>query len=856
MSMAERPVLILPERGPEPRAKRPPGGGDIRLPPLSRQAARIRPELQAFREALDRRRVRLERSDAGVTPEEVAVLDVRGSVNDFLRAVEKTSDLEWLGEVEMDRVRGDEEFSALDGHGKPQPDRPIMRHLYLVFSNHDAHKQVMSLFRDYEAGKPLPRGFARWARVFERLKTVRPWNALDRLSDSGLESALREAEEGRMDALPCELELWYRGEREQREQAQTRVTDLISREGGAVERTCVIPEIRYHALSARLPVSAVRRLVPEYQDDIELIECEQLQYLRAAGQTSVTVAEGEPSLGPADRVEYEAADGPVLALFDGLPLAGHERLEDRLSIDDPDDFGNAYPASRRRHGTAMASLIVHGDLASPRQPVSRRIHVRPILRPAPGGQDECVPTGTLLPDLIHRAVRRLFESEGGTPPSAPTVKVVNLSIGIRNRPFGHSLSPLARLLDWLSWKYRILFIVSAGNHNSLPLSGPQETTAGALFSGQRTQDKFLRALAEDTSNRRLLSPAESMNAITVGAEHADMGSGSPPPRWTDPFIETALPALYGAHGMGYRRSIKPDILLPGGRAAVKEEIPGGGRWITHPGTVPPGHRVATPGPGLGGVSGVTLTRGTSNATALATREAALFDDLLEQLRLEPGGHLIDRVPRSVWIKTLLAHGADWKPATRALRRALEGTPFTAKFREFVARMIGYGAVHTERVRECSSYRVVALGGGNLENGESHIHPVPLARSICGKGTWKRLTVTLSWITPINPVHQAWRRAHLWFGLPALPIPRNQADSRAVQRGTLQHEVWEGRAALPTATDSLAIQVNCREDAGTLPEAVPYALAVSLEVADDHPVDIYRDIRAAVEVMRERIIASG
>lgn len=854
--MAERPVLILPERGPEPRAKRPPGGGDIRLPPLSRQAARIGPELQAFRDALDQRRVRLERSDTGVTPEEVAVFDIRGSVNDFLRAVEKTPGLEWLGEVETDRVRGDEEFSALDGDGQSQPDRLIMRRLYLVFSNHDAQKQVMSLFRKYESGQPLPRGFARWSRVFERLKTVRPWSAPDRLADSGIESALREAEEGRMEVLPCELELWFRADKGQREQAQTRITDLVAREGGAVEQTCVIPEIRYHALSIRLPVSAVRRFVPEYLDDIELIECEQLQYIRAAGQTSVVVAEGETPAEPTKKFEQKAADRPVLALFDGLPLAGHERLRNRVSIDDPEDLGSSHPAARRRHGTAMASLIVHGDLAAPGEPVSRRIHVRPILHPAPGKQAECVPAGTLLPDLIHRAVRRLFEGEGETPPSASTVKVVNLSIGIKNRPFGHSLSPLARLLDWLSWKYRILFVVSAGNYTSLSLSGSQEPTAVDLFSDQRTQTKFLRALAEDTANRRLLSPAESMNAITIGAEHADNDGGSPPHRWTDPFISSALPALYGAHGMGYRRSIKPDILLPGGRAAVKEEIPGDGRWITYSGTLSPGHRVATPGPGLSGIANTTRTRGTSNAAALATREAAFFDDLLEQLRLERGGHLIDKVPRSVWIKTLLAHGADWKPATPTLRRALDGTSFTAKFREFATRMIGYGAVHTERVRECSSYRVVALGGGDLENGESHIHPFPLAPSIVGSGTWKRLTVTLSWITPINPMHQAWRRAHLWFGLPTLPIPRTQADSRAAQRGTLQHEVWEGRTAFSVPSSVLNIQVNCRGDAGTLSEVVPYALAISLEVANDHPVDIYHEVRAAVEAMRERVIASG
>ena len=65
-------------------------------------------------------------------------------------------------------------------------------------------------------------------------------------------------------------------------------------------------------------------------------------------------------------------------------------------------------------------------------------------------------------DKIHEAVRRLFEPEAGQV--ASNVRIINLSIGIRYREFYNIISPLARLLDWLSYKYRVLFIVSAGNH--------------------------------------------------------------------------------------------------------------------------------------------------------------------------------------------------------------------------------------------------------------------------------------------------------------------------------------------------------------------------------------------------------
>jgi hypothetical protein len=67
----------------------------------------------------------------------------------------------------------------------------------------------------------------------------------------------------------------------------------------------------------------------------------------------------------------------------------------------------------------------------------------------------------------------------------------------------------------------------------------------------------------------------------------------------------------------------------------------------------------------------------------------------------------------------------------------------------------------------------------------------------------------------------------------------QADWHAVQRGTVQHEILEGeKAAAFIDGDNLEIQVNCRADAGVLEDMVPYALATTLEVAEEINIDIY------------------
>ncbi len=77
--------------------------------------------------------------------------------------------------------------------------------------------------------------------------------------------------------------------------------------------------------------------------------------------------------------------------------------------------------------------------------------------------NERAPDAIIWVDLVHRAVRRVVEGDDDTGPAAPAVRIFNLSIGDRHRLFVHRMSPMARLLDWLAWKYDVLFIVSAGN---------------------------------------------------------------------------------------------------------------------------------------------------------------------------------------------------------------------------------------------------------------------------------------------------------------------------------------------------------------------------------------------------------
>ncbi len=505
----------------------------------------------------------------------------------------------------------------------------------------------------------------------------------------------------------------------------------------------------------------------------------------------------------------------------------------------------------------MASLILHGDMAQHDEVLPRPLYVRPILRQDSRdwvNQAETVPEGTLVVDLIHRAVRRLFDGEGNEPAVAPDVVVANLSIGIQDRPFDYSMSPLARLLDWLSWRYQVLFVVSAGNHVEVIDHSASLQTEPSLFDG--VQERVIRSVAADARHRRLLSPAEAVNALTVASAHHDASDGPLPPGWMDPYTADGLPSPINAQGMGHRRSIKPDFLAPGGRVAMRDASATGGHQVfdIYDQSGAPGQLVASPGRVAGDRDGMRHSRGTSNATALVSRACGFLYDVTEELRHEPGGEIIDSLPRAVWLKALVAHSADWGEAGTVLTSILKDENNGRQFKEYLTRLLGYGTVDANRVRECTDQRVTAIGGGTLRRNESHIHRFPLPPSLSGERGHRRLTVTLGWFSPVNPRHQAWRRAHLWFSPPmdALRVSRRQADWQAVQRGTLQHEILEGEeAGVFVAGANLEIQVSCRADAGTLEAEIPYALATTLDVTAGIDVDIYDEVRTVLHAARVR-----
>lgn len=232
MAMPERPLLILPNPGePLPRRKRGGGGGAPHVPSRERQAERLAPKFDALRRAMEARRVRLQAESHDLVPEEVVVLETVGGVENFVRAVEKVAGMEWLAEIDATDIPPDEDFFETTTRGERRPDKALRGRLFMVFTNQDALREILSLWKVWqEDGRP-PYGFGLWKTVFAQLHDVRVWGVRDRLYETGVLDDWRERVTRGEEIVPCEIELWRRGTPEQRRYVRDRVVGLVVAQG-------------------------------------------------------------------------------------------------------------------------------------------------------------------------------------------------------------------------------------------------------------------------------------------------------------------------------------------------------------------------------------------------------------------------------------------------------------------------------------------------------------------------------------------------------------------------------------------------------------------------------------------------
>ena len=853
--MAEFPLLPIPTPEPDQRPPGPRGRSNLRLPDRARQGERLQPVFRRLRSVFEEGRDPLTLLDdpAGIAPERALVLEIAGTIDKFHDAVGRVVGLELLGDEETEFEAGID-FAVLDTRkgriGEPRFDKLVGGRLYLAMPDTRALRELVSLWDHYQAGHPSESGFAPWYDVFRQLYRLRPWGPFDRIPEDTITYLNKHLADRPDSAVRLEIELWISQSTVRQRQSNLRFDEALRSAGGEVVERSSIPEIAYEAVLVDLPADEIRPLIQ--RQEVSLAICDSIMFVRpqstALFPTSVTTlgAGGEVEAPPEEHIP------PIAAVFDGVPVQRHRLLDRRLWLHDPDGLDSLSVVSERRHGTEMASLILHGDRNVGGEPsLTRPLYFRPVLYAPGNGSREQPQSNRLLIDTIYRAVRQMKTGNSESSAAAPEVFIVNLSLGDENRPFTGPMSPWGRLLDYLAERFGILFVVSAGNIlDPLPIptfTGATDMEAAPMSDRQRA---ILSALDGQRSLRTLLSPAEALNVITVGAWYEDAVSGANTSSIAYAPYDHTGPNLTSAMGLGHRKVVKPDIFMPGGRELFSIVSTGDKLRIRH---VPSGRlyglKAAIPDAG-GRLDQEGLTAGTSAAAALASRAAhRLFDALLDQ---DNGGILtdIDQMYYGVVVKALLVHRARWGDLDSLLDGIFgptgQGSHVARK--DNISRVLGYGSPVVEEAMTCSSNRATLVGYGAVQaDGSAALYRVPLPASLERVTEPRSITLTLAWFSPVNVRHRTYRRAKLEIKpdrfSESIGVSRSSAQpsDKSVPRGSLFHVHYEGDSAVPFIDDGhLQFRVFCSEQGGSLDGTIRYGVAVTIEAGDGIPV--YQEVR--------------
>lgn len=884
--MATKNEILPLRRTSDDTLKRIPGRKDSRKRtsvPFATQSQRLSAAMEkAFSDILDRTDIDVANDPAALAPERALVMEVIGSPKNFVNAAKKVG-LEWLAEevailygvaeyfdpagIDEDEpdddedMEGENDFDALLGGDDVEeavvPDDGTVGTLYLGMPTVATFEKLRDLWRMFDAGQRRPDQFSDWWDLFGHLHRLRPWGPQDRIGEAARLRIREDRHEAGAD-MQLEVDLWYRGDAARRERALVEFREVVDEVGGTIVDEFRLDEIRYHSALVRLPADAVDAIL-EHTGPLALDD----DIMSIRPQSSFRFGIDELVTVPLEDTEVpdDIADAPQIgALIDGWPVQNHARLQNRLDVIELDVADSLAPVNKRLHGTAMASLILHGDLHEGNPPLARRLKVVPVLMP--DGADEAPPQDKLALKLIHRAVVELKEGLGGFGPSGEDVIIINHAICDEAAGFAGIVSPWARLLDHLAWKYKVLFVVSAGNVRDT-FEMPDYATGLEMRTAtpEHRRAAILRAIEASKSRRTMFAPAESVNALTVAAAHRDGSSAVLPPNLADPFGTLGAANLMSGLGHGFNRSVKPDVLLAGGRQVAH---PTEGPTLRIHGREHPaafGQKVASPDPWTGDLNMTRLSSGTSNASALATRAGMLIGDVLDASPRHPDDDQdvpwYRRPTAPCVLKALIAHGSRWEGLAEEMVDAHVLLSKPSRRKEAVSRAIGYGHVDLDTIISADRHRITLLGQDSVRAEKRHEWRIPLPDELRSSAEFRRIVVTLAWLSPVRANSSGYRtlglelvgdtgKSKLWEGVSRF---RHQPTVDFAKRGTLIHAVYEGRKkAVPFGQEGdfvINVQAGKAKGSGLTKTLIPYALAVTIQVADTIDADIGLSLRGRV-----------
>lgn len=330
-----------------------------------------------------------------------------------------------------------------------------------------------------------------------------------------------------------------------------------------------------------------------------------------------------------------------------------------------------------KHATFIASTIQYGNVLN-NLPTSESYRFNFVdIVAIPNSDEDFGLTDFITEDDLMEIIEEVMKKY------SPTTKIWNLSLGLENKPCDGSMSDLGMFLDYIQDTYHVQIFVSSGNINSLPLRNwPPQKGIG--------------------EHDRLISPADSVRAITVGSV-ALFDS-------IDSIVKFNEPSPFSRRGPGANYIVKPDIVDYGGNFSTSYKIDGLGVN------------------GLDPSGKIIEGNGTSYSTPRALQKyASIYEEMIN--------------PDLLLAKAMLIHSARMNS-----RDLLDDHPDNIKYYGF-----GIPSSNTQDILQCSQDCVTLVFKQKISQG-SHLemYDFPYPKSLIKNGKYTgEIGMTLAYLPPLD-----------------------------------------------------------------------------------------------------------
>jgi hypothetical protein len=770
------------------------------------------------------------------------------SLKDLIKAFNKIEGCEYLAElIEANRTIPD----YLAYHDKKSKKIAESKSkAFCVFYTENGFKQFLQLWRKYQKGEKFLKGYTKFRDAFKYLLDIRVWSEEDRIENKKqIQDWILQSETGSHwdeEDFLLEIELWFHKDIRKRTESEKKLKEVIEINNGKLLDSFVFEEIGYHGLKASVKKEFILKLKEDDFTEIQLLQTDSIMFINPVPQ-GISIRQNSDNYLESNTSHQPQRKEAYAAILDGMPLQNHNDIRNFISVLDVFELESKCPVDERVHGTAVSSIIINGTYKDYERVNSKIAHC-PIMVPVDGR--ERIPNDKLFIRLVHEAIEELFNNRD-------PIRIINFSLGDSHRPYlTRRISPLAKMIDFLSFKYKVLFLISAGNSPVLNLDCDREEFIN--FSEEEKFKVILSAKKKNINDLKIISPAESVNSLCIGATEYD-----------DCDIERKISdrengilyrndkycAAYSRVGLGIKNSIKPELLFPGGSSVYKRLFFNSRLEIDDFPSNRFGLRHAFAGK-FGDLNKQARGCGTSYATALATNNAIrIYEQLLENNWL-PVDVLPNKEFDALLVKNLLLHSSWHDPDfSKFIEDNDSCKNFDGNFQKprRLARFHGYGKTDFERSINAFDHSVLFIACNKIPAATRHEYEIPLPKQFNTESLSNniRLISTLVWFTDINPESNKYQKNKLDIEIDKDSCFEEQISSSqpgGVMSNTNKHSIFErkkGKTIVPiNSSNSLAkISVCCQRGDDEI-DSLAYVLAITLEI--DSSIDIYTEIYSQIQ----------